>query len=205
MNNLLAQKDSTFKKFTYARIGIDVSKIVSSALQKQYSAYELQVDINYTPSVFLVSEFGYGNSIVDNEYLKYSSKNTFLRLGLDKTFFGKEFPGDYDNAFVGLRYGLSSITRSDAAYFVSDPIWGNTNGTIPNANFFVHWIELTGGFRMELFKNVFVGWNLRGKTFINPKKFELLPPSYVAGYGRGDKNTAFGFNFYILYGIGKRN
>ena len=67
-----------------------------------------------------------------------------------------------------------------------------------------HWLELNGGFRMEIMKNIFVGWNARAKTFINPKKFELLPPSYVAGYGRGDKNTAFSYNFYLLYGFGKR-
>jgi hypothetical protein len=42
------------------------------------------------------------------------------------------------------------------------------------------------------------------KTFVNPKKFEQLPPAYLAGYGRSEKNTAFGYNFFLMVGFGKK-
>ncbi len=190
--------------FTYFRIGVDLSKILASRLQKQYDALEFQVDVYYKKDLYFAAEFGGGNSTVRNDFLQYSSKNTFVSLGLDKTFFGKDFKGDFDNAFVGLRYGVGFINRSQAAYAIHDTVWGNSQGIIPAESFIAHWLELTGGFRMELMKNVFVGWNVRARTFINPKKFEKLPPSYVAGYGRGDKNSAFGYNFYLLYGLGKK-
>jgi len=190
--------------FTYVRVGIDLSKVVSSALQKQYDVLEFQADVYYKKDLYFAAEFGTGNSLVENNYLKYKSHNTFISLGLDKTFFGKDFRGDFDNAFVGLRYGLGLINRGEAGYAIHDTVWGNTQGLIPAEHFIAHWLELTGGFRMELIKNIFVGWNVRARTFINPKKFEKLPPSYVAGYGRGDKNSNFGYNFYVLYGLGKR-
>lgn len=190
--------------FTYYRIGIDLTKIAASFLQNNYNVFEAQADVYYKKDLYFAAEFGYGNSKVSNQYLNYKSNNTFIRLGLDKTFFGRDFKGDFDNAFVGLRYGLAFINRGESTYAIEDIIWGNTNGIIPSESFLAHWLELTGGFRMELVKNIFVGWNARVKTFINPKKFELLPPSYVAGYGRGDKNTAFSYNLYLLYGFGKR-
>ena len=199
-------KKSTQKSptLTYVRIGIDLSKVASSFLQKQYDVLEFQADVYYKKDLYFAAEFGAGNSLVENNFLTYKSKNTFISLGLDKTFFSKDFRGDFDNAFVGLRYGVGLINRGEASYTIQDIIWGNTQGRIPAEHFIAHWLELTGGFRMELMKNIFVGWNIRARTFINPKKFEKLPPSYVAGYGRGDKNSNFGYNFYLLYGLGKR-
>jgi hypothetical protein len=196
--------DTAFKRFTYFRLGIDLSKVLKSQLVSDYKTYEFQADANFSKETSLAFEFGAGQSSVSNSFLTYTSRNSFMRLGLDKYFFGKEFRGDMDNAFVGIRYAISNVVRDEAAVRVYDPIWGNTETTVAGTRFLAHWIELTGGMRLEIVKNVFAGWNVRAKTFINPKKFELLPPAYLSGYGAGDKNTAFDYNFYLLYGIGKR-
>lgn len=199
------RKDTSYKRFTYFRFGVDLSKIVRSQLAKDYKTYEFQIDANFTKQTSLALEFGAGNSNVENAFLAYKSSSVFGRLGIDKTFFNTEFKGDMDNAFVGIRLAFSPIKRNNATYVIKDQFWGDTSGLINATRFNAMWIELNGGFRVELYKNIFAGWNVRAKTFLNPKRFELLPPSYLAGYGRGDKNTAFDFNFYILYGIGKRN
>lgn len=212
-----AQTDSTEKaepvvkktkvktpSFTYFRIGIDITKIIASFSQSRYTVFEAQLDANYKSNLITSLEFGAGNSNIANDFLSYKSSNLFLRAGIDKTFFAKNFSSDMDNAFVGVRYGFAPIHRKDASYSISDPVWGNTQGTIQGSSFAAHWLELNGGFRLELIKYIFIGWNIRFKTMLNAKKFEELPPAYIAGYGRGDKNTAFGYNFYILYGIGRR-
>lgn len=199
------RKDTSFKRFTYFRFGVDLSKIVRSQLAKDYKIYEFQIDANFSKQTSLAFEFGGGNSQVDNAFLVYKSSSVFGRFGIDKTFFNTEFKGDMDNAFVGIRLAFSPIQRNNATFVIKDQFWGDTSGVINSTRFNAMWIELNGGFRVELYKNIFAGWNVRAKTFLNPKRFELLPPSYLAGYGRGDKNTAFDFNFYILYGIGKRN
>ncbi|MBL7766670.1 MAG: hypothetical protein JNJ58_11280 [Chitinophagaceae bacterium] len=202
--SLYAQKDSSFRPFQYVRIGADLSKPLYNFFSPNQQSYEFQLDAALKKDVYTALEMGWGNARVNNDFLSFKSSNTFIRLGLDKTFFGREFKGDMDNAFAGLRLGFAPVKRGSAAYKIDDPVWGNGNGIIPSASFNAWWIELTGGFRMEIVKNVFAGWNVRGKTFLNPKKFESLPPSFIAGYGRGDKNTAFSYNFYVLYGIGKR-
>lgn len=199
-----AQKDTTYKPFSYVRVGLDLARIPVSLANKTFNAYELQIESNFRKDIWMLSEFGFGNSIASNQYVKYKSSNVFLRYGIDKTFFDKEFPGDLDNSFVGLRYGLSYVNRSEAAYAIFDPIWGNSTGLIKQKNVMAHWLELIAGFKVELRKNLFMGWTVRGKALVNPKAFELLPPPYLAGYGRGDKNTAFGYSFYLLYGFGNR-
>lgn len=190
--------------FTHFRFGIDLSKFVASAVQKNYDVIEGNLETHYKKDIYYAAEFGFGSSEVSNDFLKFSCQNYFLKAGIDKTFFTPEFPGDLDNAFIGVRYGASFIRRGAATYLIQDPVWGNSEGRIDATSFFAHWLELDAGFRIELFKNVFAGWNARFRTFVNPAKFENLPPSYVAGYGRGDKNTAFGYNFYLMYGFGKR-
>lgn len=205
-----AQSDSIKKKintydFSYFRIGLDASKFVASSVAKNYDMMEFAIDANYKNNLLLSTEFGFGNSKVENQYLNYKSNNVFIRLGIDKNLFNKEYKGDLDNAYVGVRYALGLINRGEAQYLVYNSFYGNKFGQIASSTFLVHWIELTGGFKMEIKKNVFLGWSIRFKTFLNPKKFEQLPPSFVAGYGTGDRNTVFGYNFYVLYGFGKKH
>ena len=199
-----ASKKPKEKTFTYFRAGLDLSKVVASLIQPRYDVIEFNFESRYKNAIFFASEFGYGSSAIENDFLHYRSRNSFLKIGVDKTFFGREYPGDMDNAFIGLRYGGARVDRTEAVYKLIDPVWGNSEGKVDKATFFAHWLELNAGFRLEIIKNVFAGWNIRFGTFINPDKFKELPPAYIAGYGRGDKNTALAYNFYIQYGFGKR-
>ena len=77
---LNAQTDTTKLKvksadFSYFRIGVDASKIIASNIVKDYEAVEFLIDANYKNNLVLSSEFGFGNSMVDNEYLSYKSNN----------------------------------------------------------------------------------------------------------------------------------
>jgi hypothetical protein len=36
---------------------------------------------------------------------------------------------------------------------------------------------------------------------MNGSSFKDLAPLYIAGYGRGDKNSIFDFNMYLSYAI----
>ena len=199
----IKQKEKVVK-YDYYRVGVDVSKFVLSPLSENFNTYEFTFDAHYKKDIFWVADFGFGNSKIDNKNITFHSNNTFVRIGVDKTFFNQEFKGDMDNAFIGLRYGIGFVNRSAATYYVQDTVWGNTAGNIDKASFAAQWVELGGGFKMEIVKNIFLGWNIRVKTFINPKKFEKLPPAYIAGYGVAEKNTAFGYNLFLLYGFGKK-
>lgn len=199
-----AKKDSTYHPFTYFRMGVDVSKPAQRFFNNQRSSYVFQLDANYRKSVNLALEGGFGQSKVSNNQLKYTSRNSYLGFGIDHPFFNEEFRGDKDNAFIGLRYALAYIQRQPATYVIQDPLYGMTSGVLPSKTFLTHWVELTGGFRLELKKNFFAGWNIRLKNIVNSKSLSEAPPAYIAGYGRGDKNTSFDYNLYLLYGFGKR-
>jgi hypothetical protein len=147
---------------------------------------------------------GYAQSSLTTDKLQYQTKNAFVSVGPDKTLFNRLFPGDIENAIVGIRYGMSWVQRADAQYTIADSIWGNAQGIVPSTSFFCHWIELNAGFRLEVKKNFFAGWNIRFRGMLNQQKLKELPPAYLAGYGAGEKPTSLGYNFYVMYGFGRR-
>lgn len=183
------------------RVSFDASKVLFNSLVKDKKSYEVAVDYYLNNELYALAEFGAGNSDINYPDLKYTSSNTFLRVGIDKSLFERKKPQDWGLAFIGFRYGLGLGKRNEAQYTTDDGFGGITSGTISSDNFTAHWGELTGGMRVELFKNTFAGWNVRFKFLLNQKAFGELKPAYVAGYGPGEKGTVFDYNFYLAYAI----
>lgn len=187
------------------RIGLNVGGLFLNSFGKDSlsarRAIELELDYYYKKNLYLVAEVGWGNGSVDYADLKYSSNNIFLKLGVNKSILMRRSETDWDMAFVGLRYAMSMINRGEASYLTLNPFWGNTSGVIPGRNIFSHWFELTAGTRIELYRGIFMGWNIRTRFRLNKKPFEELPPYYIGGYGKGDKGFVFDFNFYLSYAI----
>ncbi|MDI9319731.1 MAG: DUF6048 family protein [Phycisphaerales bacterium] len=183
------------------RFSIDANKILLNTIIDNRTSYEASVDYYWHKEIYLLSDFGWGNSSIDYSDLKYKTNNTFLRLGMDKPLFVRKQAQDWGMGFVGFRYALGFVHRDAAQYTTNDGLGGIISGTIPAADFTAHWMELTGGMRIELVKNVFAGWNVRVKFLLNPTSFGELKPAYITGFGSGDKNTAFDYNVYIGYAL----
>ena len=183
------------------RIGFDISRPITSLVNKDFINYEAEADYLLRNELYAVAEVGAGAGKVHYDYLNYTTTNFFIRAGIDKSIFARSFITDWDMVFVGLRYGLGVIHRQEASYTYIDPIFGNTSGTTPAKNFLAHWGEVTAGVRVELFPRLSAGWDVRVKFLLNSGSFKQLPPAYIAGYGKGDRGTAFDFNFYLTYAI----
>lgn len=183
------------------RIGVDLAKIGLNFFNNNTKNYELSADYYYKKELYIAVEAGLGQADVDFDDLKYKSTSQFLRIGVDKCMLQRLFPGDWDMVSVGFRYGIGLIKRGAASYTVTDPLWGVTSGTIPSKNFTAHWAEFNAGLRVETFKNLFVGWNVRARFMLNASAFQDLSPAYISGYGKGDKSTAFDFNIYLAYAL----
>lgn len=183
------------------RLGIDLFQPIINAGSDQKKSYEVSADFRFNKTIYLVAEGGFGQSNYHYPDLSYNTTISFLRLGFDKSLLPTLSRNDWDMAFVGLRYGLALINRNEAAFVYNDPLYGRVAGTVPGKNLTAHWLEITGGVKVFVWKNIFAGWSVRGKFLLNQKSFRELAPNYIAGYGRGDKNTNFGFNFYVGYGL----
>lgn len=182
-------------------VGFDFGRILFNNLFPSRKGYEIQADYNWNENLFFAAEAGWGRGKIDYSFLKYTTKGTFVRIGINKTLLGSLGPNDFDNAFIGVRYGMGFGNMSDAAFSISSPFGGQSDGEAPGQSYFVHWGELVAGLRVGLGHNIYAGWTVRGKFLFNAGTFENLSPNYIPGFGKGDKNTIFDFNFYLSYGI----
>jgi len=194
-------KDASAQIGHQLRLGVDILRTILNLAQDAQQSYEASLDYYWRKELYIVLEGGAGSSHYDYPDLNYTSNSSFVRLGVDKTILSRLGPGDWDAAFFGLRYGLGFIQRGEASYLIVDSVWGNSSGLVPAKNFMAHWAELTGGVRVELLHGLFAGWDVRARFLLNGRSFQDLSPSFIAGYGRGDKTTVFDFNFYLLYAI----
>ena len=184
----------------------DIVNPIRNMLTTSQTGYEFGMDYYTHGELYLVAEGGWGDSKVAYNDLNYTTKNQFLRFGFNKILLPRENATDWGGLFMGLRLGGANITRTAASYSVIDSVWGNSSGALSGKSFNAFWMEITAGVRVELVKGLLAGWNLRGKFLLNGKSFNDLSPLYIAGYGRGDKNAVFDFNFYLSYAIRwKRN
>lgn len=182
-------------------IGTDFFHPIINQLLGQRYGYEMQADYYNRNEYYLVAEGGWGGSSVNYPDLAYTTTNNFFRFGFNKCVLTRDNPTDWDMMLIGFRVAYGNVNRSKASYTILDSVWGNQPGTTAAQSFPVVWVEITGGTRVELFKGICVGWNARGKFLMNGKTFKNLAPLYIAGYGKGDKNSIFDFNMYISYAI----
>jgi hypothetical protein len=183
-------------------LGVDVFHPVINYFNGSQHGYEIESQYYTRNDYYLALEGGGGGANVNYSNLQYNTKNAFLRFGFNKSVLPRNAPKDWDIMFIGLRAAASRVVRGPASYVIVDSVWGNAPGTFPNSStFFAYWAELTAGMRVEVAKNLFVGWNIRGKFMLNGRSFSALSPLYIAGYGRGDKNSAFDFDLYVSYAL----
>lgn len=182
-------------------VSFDIIQPIANALESYRTGYELAADYYLRNQVYAVAEGGWGKCNVDYSDLKYTTNNSFFRIGINKCLLARMMPKDWDMAFIGVRYAMAFAQRGNGTFTTTDSLWGNTSGSIPGKSFTPYWAEVTGGVRVELAKCLFAGWTVRGKFMLNSNSFKDLSPLYIAGYGKGDKSAVFDFNFYITYAI----
>lgn len=184
------------------RLGVDLARVGFNFMFPSRVGVEFQADYALRKNdVYLAAEAGYGQGNIDYSFLKYTTQSTFVRLGIEKSFLDKVGDEDFDIGFLGFRYGIASGSYSDAEFSVTSPFGGRSEGEEPGRNFVVHWGEIVGGIKVEVWRGIFLGWTVRGKFLFNPKQFPSIAPNYIAGYGKGDRTSVFDFSFYLSYAL----
>lgn len=183
------------------RAGFDLSRIAANLMFPSRQNYEIQMDYLLRNNLYVVAETGFGKGTIDYENLKYSNTGYYFKIGVDKSFLDIISAKDFDIGFIGIRYGAGPGNRKEATYIVPSVFGSSTSGTLAAQSYFVHWGEITGGVKVEVLRNIFLGWNVRMRFLLNPGVFKELSPAFIPGYGKGDKSTAFDINFYASYAI----
>jgi hypothetical protein len=182
---------------TGVRVGTDLISLVKTRTQTNFRGWEIQGDIDFH-RYYLAFEYGTLGRNMGTDSATYANSGKFWRAGIDVNFLTKD--PDRNMFFLGARYGRSVFTES-LSVVREDPIWGVLSDNFHHSGVNAWWIELTAGLRVKIWKIFWLGYTGRLKFALSTDGTEEMLPHDVPGFGRNDKETAWGFNYYLMVRI----
>ena len=192
------------------RVGVALNDLIRTVSNAQDTRYSLQADLAFG-RFMLVGEYGVAETSQENNpeisdipAFSYASQGSFFRAGVDVNLLKDRERNTYDAAddviLFGLRFGRAQ-TDDQLQFETVDPVWGTITATQENNGLATTWIEMTSGVKVQIIKNVFLGYNLRFKFARSFSGSPSLIPYYIPGFGRSNREERFGFDYSIFYRI----
>lgn len=182
------------------RTGVEVSGPVIYLTGKKILNAEgyVSVDLNEKLGVY----FGTGYS--DYKYSQYNydylNKGIFFRTGIDINFLKPQVVMGKYWAGMGIRYGISFFT-SETSTLTHENYWGKTITSLSPETGMGHFLELSPGFRAELFNNFSIGWSLSLRRLLYPGTKKDIRPLYIPGFGSAGESFSAGIGYFITWNI----
>lgn len=197
------------------RIGVSLSDIATTLTNPQTLYYGFQADLPIRQ--FMISiDYGQAQLNLENRQTEqtsrnftYSSQGSFFRAGIDANLLKDRATGSNDAQgdviFFGLKYAHSRqddhITFRPSTDSITNIIYNISEVDQSNNNLGAWWLEMNAGVKVEIFKNIFLGYALRYKFFRRFGGRNSLIPYRVPGFGKGNQENAFSLDYYIYYRI----
>ncbi len=180
------------------RVGIDISRLVRSALNDNYTGLEIIGDYRFYKDFYIAGEIGNESLIRDEENLNVKGSGNYIRVGFDYNAYDNWY-GMQNSIYAGIRFGFSSFDQTLNSYrvFTGSTFFPNEIITdeIKSKTLTSSWAELVLGLKVELFGNLYLGANVSLRGTISEKKPELFDNLFIPGYGRTNDFSQFGVGY----------
>lgn len=184
-------------------VQLDVASVASTLLLSSDS-YSLEggVSMDIKHKYYPVIEFGFsGCDKYSNNDIHYKTNAPFGRIGLDFNLI-KQKPDSKptNNSFIGgIRLGFSNYLFDVNNVKISNDYWGDTEViNYNNLSATKIWYEIVAGVKVEVIKNIYMGWTVRNKHLINQDSEGDVSSWYIPGFGKNG-TSIWGFNYSIGY------
>jgi hypothetical protein len=201
--SLCAQEPEKANILKYISIGADLSGPAAKILNPGKSELEMNIVIGNFNNFQFDAEagfFAYNLKADTGNSYNYSSSGNFGRFGFDYNTFKKNLPGENNYVLFGLRYGISTMQHNANNIVIRDKNWGDRQANFSESNINSRWFEITGGLRIQIYRNIGAGWTARFKYMLDAGvNAHGVKPYYIPGFGKGADNTALGFTYSLYY------
>jgi len=201
------KKDSTKLAKTLLLNGVtvqaDIASLIGSILSKgeTYST-EGSVQIDLKHKYYPVVELGFGGANkLSADNIGFKANGLFGRIGVDINLLKqKKDAKPSNNLFLaGARIGITNFSYDITNVSITDNYWGGTEIlNYPNQYATKVWFEIVAGVRVEVFKNIFMGWTVRNKNLLNQDTEGNISSWYIPGFGINGGST-WGFSYTLGY------
>ncbi len=197
---LNAQEADTVKARNSISLGFDITGPVLYALDNTKYSYEGYLSYRLNYKYFIVCEPGYSEYNYEQYNYEYYNKGWFVRVGVDIGMLEPVASKINHFAGIGLRYGLSVFEQETPSISI-DNYWGTVNTSIPKSSVHAHFLELQGGVKAELARNLLIGWSVKLRALIYSSGRNEETAAYIPGLGGTDASFIPAISYYIIYRI----
>lgn len=189
------------------RAGVDLSKLVRSELQKDYTGFEIFGDLTLKDKTKIAVEIGSEtfntNEAIDTNLLySYQVSGEYLKLGVDWEIYQRK-PGERNQITAGARYVISSFDINQVTTNFYDTAWVQRYGEFPNFNLegpshnglSASYLEGVLGFKTHLTKQFYLGGSFRMGFLVGQKEPENFDNLWIPGFNRVTDGARFGFSY----------
>ncbi|KAA1246974.1 DUF6048 family protein [Aquimarina sp. RZ0] len=186
------------------RLGIDINRIIRTAINDDYSGFEIIGDYRFYKDFYIAAEIGNESLVRDEENINVEGSGTYGRFGIDYNSYDNWY-GMQNSVYAGLRYGFSSFdqTLSDYRVFTGTDFFPDEIRTDERKSngLTAGWVELVLGLKVETLKNLYLGANISIRRLVNEKDPEGFENLFIPGFGRTNDFSLFGvgYNYSISY------
>lgn len=182
----------------------DVAGPLISRLSTTGLSYaEAAVDVNIRNRWFPVWELGHASiNHTADEGGQYIASSIYNRIGINVNMLKISDTKQITQSifYVGVRFGFSSFHYDIHNLMLTDDYWNTSSVTnLDGLKASAKWGELVAGIRVNLFKNISLGWSGRLKMGLHTGN-EFYTPWYVPGYGQTG-GSVWGFTYTVGYTI----
>jgi hypothetical protein len=188
-------------KPSFIRFGVNTSGLFQTAVLSDRDLLEGMFEIDFH-KYFLTVEGGI-DRISRSGSFDYSSQGTFFRVGIEQNLI--PYSINRNVITVGLRYAYTSF--SDEITFSSRNVFQEGNIQFRNEALTASWLETGIGLRGRIWKNLYMGYQLRVKLFKRVQGEGVLETFDVPGFGKNKRNgedirtSTVGFDYFIYWTI----
>lgn len=216
----LNRKDTVEYKQPYGlRAGIDMSRILVSFLEDNYTGLEIVGDYRLTQKLYIAAELGnekktigvgLGKEVesVEGELYNFTASGSYLKAGIDYNTYGNWY-GEQNMIFIGGRFAYSTFSQTvnDYKIFDTDRYWNPDDfafGSKQELEFkglHAAWLEFVVGIKAEMVKNLYFGASVRMGFLVSNKDPENFQNQFIPGFNKVTEGSKFGvgYNYSITY------
>ena len=202
-------KDTVIYKQSYGiRVGLDLSRILISSLDDNYTGLELVADYRLTEDLYIAAELGTENKTQQEDLYNFNTSGSYLKAGVDRNTYANWY-GEQNLIFYGGRLGFSTFSNTLNNYQIFDtnrywnPEGFATASETPEEfnGLTAAWVEAVLGTKVELFPNVYLGASVRLGFLFTDAEDGRFPILFVPGFNKVTWGSKFGlgYNYSISY------
>ncbi len=203
------EKDKKISDFTKTlflngiTVQADIASLATTVLTnaERYS-FEGGVQIDLKHKFYPVVEVGFaGANKLSLSDIRFNTNGLYGRIGVDFNLLKqKKDTKPTNNLFLaGLRLGMTHFNYNISNILVTDDYWGESHvidyNNEPSTKI---WFEVVAGIRVEVLKNIYMGWSVRNKNLITQDVSGKPSPWYIPGFGQNN-TTNWGVSYTIGY------